>query len=146
MSDKQIGGDHYAKHKIQPWDIIDEYGLNYYEGNIIKYVLRHRDKNGLQDLQKASHYLEKLIADMDKPRLSFPASRIHTLENGMEIDLDDGWIPWGGGECPVHGEWMVVVVSRADINERQDAEMTAEFWDWEHNGGDGDILAYKVIT
>ena len=140
---KQIGGDHYAKHKIQPWDIIDEYGLNYYEGNIIKYVLRHRDKNGLQDLQKASHYLEKLIADMDEPRLAFPASRIHTLENGMEIDLDDGWIPWGGGDCPVGDDSHVQVIFRDSI----EGEMqSGGGWDWEHHGVDGDILAYEVIT
>lgn len=63
---KQIGGDHYSKRTIQPWDIIDEYGLNYYEGNVIKYVLRHRDKNGIEDLRKASHYLEKIISDMEQ--------------------------------------------------------------------------------
>ena len=143
MDDKQIGGDHYAKHKIQPWDIIDEYGLNYYEGNIIKYVLRHRDKNGLQDLQKASHYLEKLIADMDKPRLAFPASRLHTLENGMEIDLDDGWIPWSGGTCPMDGDTGVEIILRDGSGD--DSE-SGGFWQWEHNGGDGDILAYRVTT
>jgi len=39
---KQIGGTHYSKHKIQPWDIIDEYGLNFYEGNVLKYLLRKK--------------------------------------------------------------------------------------------------------
>ena len=63
MIKKQIGGNHYAKHNIQPWDVVDEYSLNYYEGNIIKYILRHRDKNGVEDLKKAMHYLEKLISD-----------------------------------------------------------------------------------
>lgn len=57
--DKQIGGNHYKK-DIQPWDIIDCYGLNYYEGNIIKYILRKKN-NRLEDLKKAQHYLEKLI-------------------------------------------------------------------------------------
>ena len=57
---KQVGGNHYAKHSIQPWDIIDDWGLDYYLGNVIKYVLR--DKNDrVEDLHKAIHYLEKKI-------------------------------------------------------------------------------------
>jgi hypothetical protein len=58
---KQVGGDHYTKHKIMPWDIIDEYGLDFYAGNAIKYILRAPDKNGVEDLEKAKHYLERMI-------------------------------------------------------------------------------------
>jgi len=61
----QVGGTHYTKHKIQPWDIIDAYGLNFYEGNALKYLLR-RKGNRLEDLQKAKHYIEKLIDDETK--------------------------------------------------------------------------------
>jgi hypothetical protein len=57
---KQIGGDHYSRHTIQPFDIIDEYGLNFYEGNALKYLLRQKDDRIL-DLEKAKHYLEVLI-------------------------------------------------------------------------------------
>jgi len=59
--DSQVGGDHYAKHTIQPWDIWEAYGLNAFEGAVIKYVLRHRDKNGVEDLKKARHTLDRLI-------------------------------------------------------------------------------------
>ena len=60
---KQVGGNHYAMHKIQPWDIIDEYQLDYYEGNVIKYTLRRKDPTKRkEDLQKAMHYLEKCIS------------------------------------------------------------------------------------
>lgn len=58
---KQIDGDHYKKHKIQPFDIIDAYGLNFYEGNALKYLLRWKDKDGIVDLEKAKHYIEILI-------------------------------------------------------------------------------------
>lgn len=62
---KQVGGNHYAKHSIQPWAIIDDWGLDYYLGNVIKYVLR--DKNDkVEDLQKAIHYLEKKIELLQK--------------------------------------------------------------------------------
>ena len=57
---KQVGGDHYQD-GIQPWDYILSHDLGYLEGNIIKYVTRYKRKNGVQDLQKALHYLEKLI-------------------------------------------------------------------------------------
>lgn len=58
---KQVGGDHYTMHKIQPWDIIDAYGLDFYEGNALKYLLRYKDKNGAEDLEKAIHYIERII-------------------------------------------------------------------------------------
>ena len=59
-NDKQIDGDHYQT-EIQPWDFIESNRLTFIEGNIVKYVCRHRQKNGLRDLEKAKHYLEKLI-------------------------------------------------------------------------------------
>lgn len=59
-NEKQVGGDHY-KTAIQPWDYIIANNLGYLEGNVIKYVSRHAKKNGVQDLEKAKHYLEKLI-------------------------------------------------------------------------------------
>jgi hypothetical protein len=58
---KQIGGDHYVKHKIQPWDIIEEYDLDFWEGNALKYLLRWKDKDGVKDLEKMQHYIEYLI-------------------------------------------------------------------------------------
>jgi len=51
----------YYKKKIQVTDFIIEYEMNFLEGNIIKYVCRHKEKNGLEDLKKAKWYLEKLI-------------------------------------------------------------------------------------
>jgi hypothetical protein len=65
MSNKeiQIGGNHYKDMKIQPIDYIVENNIPYREANIIKYVSRHREKNGLEDLRKARHYLDMLIED-----------------------------------------------------------------------------------
>lgn len=57
----QIGGQHYKGKAIQPWDYIAANGLGYFEGNIVKYVSRWRDKGGVDDLRKARHYLDKLI-------------------------------------------------------------------------------------
>ena len=58
---EQVGGDHYSKLAIQPVEYINANKLTYLQGNVIKYVTRYKDKNGLQDLQKAKHYVEMLI-------------------------------------------------------------------------------------
>jgi hypothetical protein len=58
---KQIGGDHYVKHTIQPWAIIEEYNLDFWLGNVQKYILRDKGDT-LEDLQKARHYLDKKIS------------------------------------------------------------------------------------
>lgn len=59
-NDKQVGGAHYEA-PIQCWDYIAANKIGYFEGNVIKYVSRWRAKNGIEDLKKAQHYLEKLI-------------------------------------------------------------------------------------
>ena len=63
--EEQVGGDHYKKFKIQPWEIVDEYDLCFYSGNVLKYLLRVKT-NKLEDLKKARHYLDKLIEDLDE--------------------------------------------------------------------------------
>lgn len=60
-NDTQVAGEHYAKATIQCWDYIVSNELGFLEGNVIKYVTRYKKKNGLQDLHKAQHYLQKLI-------------------------------------------------------------------------------------
>lgn len=60
-NDEQVGGTHYKSKTIQPWDYIAANNIGYFEGNIIKYVSRWQEKGGVNDLQKALHYLQKLI-------------------------------------------------------------------------------------
>jgi hypothetical protein len=52
---------YYQANGLQTMDIIEAYGLNYPEGNVLKYLLRWRKKNGLEDLLKAKWYLERTI-------------------------------------------------------------------------------------
>lgn len=58
-------GDHYGD-GVQPLDLIDSMDLGFYEGQVIKYVSRWEDKDGLKDLEKAAFYLNRLI-DLAKP-------------------------------------------------------------------------------
>jgi hypothetical protein len=60
-NDNQVNGTHYKDKDIQPWDYIAANKLGYFEGNVVKYVSRWRDKGGVADLEKARHYIDKLI-------------------------------------------------------------------------------------
>ena len=59
--DKQVGGAHYKNFVIQPVEFCQKNALNYCEAAAIKYVCRHREKHGRQDIEKAIHYLELLL-------------------------------------------------------------------------------------
>lgn len=56
----QVGGTHY-RNGFQHWDLVAKYHLGYFEGQVSKYITRHRSKNGKQDVEKALHFLNKMI-------------------------------------------------------------------------------------
>ena len=60
-SDKQVGGEHYSSMSIQPSYFSHVNSIPWLEANVIKYVCRHKLKNGRQDVEKAIHYLELLL-------------------------------------------------------------------------------------
>ena len=62
VNDKQVGGTHYTHQSYQHWDFaVDIAGNDFYlKGCASKYVVRYKDKNGIEDLRKALHYLEKI--------------------------------------------------------------------------------------
>lgn len=61
----QVGGDHYNKKAIQPIDYILANELNFCEGNVVKYITRYKDKNGIEDLKKAKQYIDFLIKEYE---------------------------------------------------------------------------------
>jgi len=64
-NNKQVAGAHYSG-TLQHWDVVHKCGLDYFQGNITKYVFRWKKKNGVEDLKKAMHYLEKYIELVEK--------------------------------------------------------------------------------
>lgn len=58
--DIQVGGDHYKKYTIQPAEFCHKNKIPYLEATAIKYLCRWRDKGGIQDLDKAIHFIELL--------------------------------------------------------------------------------------
>jgi len=86
-NDKQVAGSHYAG-KVQHWDMVVMHQLNYFEGQITKYVMRARKKNGKQDLEKAAHFLEKYLEvydDLNKLAQDFPPREEMTPTNDPKI-------------------------------------------------------------
>lgn len=59
--DIQEGGNHYKICGIQPVEYIHANNLGYFEGNVLKYVTRHKDKNGVEDIKKAIHYCQLIL-------------------------------------------------------------------------------------
>lgn len=58
--DKQVDGGHYKSLPIQPVEYCQKNRMGFCESSVIKYVSRHREKNGLRDIEKAIHFLELL--------------------------------------------------------------------------------------
>ena len=63
----QVGGDHYKKLSITPFEIIDSCGLDFYEGNAIKYLLRKKGDTAkrIEDLEKCKDYINQIIRRLD---------------------------------------------------------------------------------
>lgn len=59
--DNQVGGGHYKNLAIQPIEYCQKNRLGYCESNVVKYVTRHREKGGRQDIEKAIHNLQILL-------------------------------------------------------------------------------------
>ena len=89
---KQIGGNHYKKYKLQPSQFVTENKLLYPEGCIIKYVIRHQDKGGKQDLEKAKHMIDMII------------ERDYEDEKEKQETSQDKWVEgyrkWKRERCP----------------------------------------------
>ena len=77
-NDKQLGGDHYSKYNYQPWDFLIDCDVPHLLAAAIEYVIRWKDKNGVLDLEKASHHLEKAI-EVNQRMPPFNASLLDEL-------------------------------------------------------------------
>jgi hypothetical protein len=61
--EKQVGGDHYKTLAIQPIDYIRQNHLGWCEGNIVKYITRHKQKGEAKDIEKVIHYAELILEE-----------------------------------------------------------------------------------
>ena len=76
---RQVGGTHYTKCGIMPTTYIRANNLDFFEGNIVKYITRHKDKNGAEDIKKVIHYAEMILEDVYGYKYGQPP--VHTYED-----------------------------------------------------------------
>lgn len=117
---QQIGGEHYRVHgtTLQHWDVVRLFKLDYFQGQVTKYVMRWRDKNGVEDLRKAAHYLAKYIeiADAHEP---IPGFHGQTADNPLLITRKQAndpeyRLPKGVRYVRVQGEDLVMTATKFD--------------------------------
>ena len=109
-NEKQVGGEHY-KSPIQHWDYVLANNIPYMEAQIIKYLTRWRKKNGLQDLEKAQHFLTKLI-EVNQPPINRDPERVPEFHpTDVALNPTKPWpkrnyctcgIPHNQFPCPIH--------------------------------------------
>lgn len=85
---EEIAPTHYTRWNIQPIDFIRANQLGFAEANIIKYVLRHDEKDGLRDLLKAKQYLEWMIEDHYGPETGTNQVQENERQVRNRMDLD----------------------------------------------------------
>jgi len=108
INSHQVGGDHYASKAVQPWQAMEswmsaEAFSGFLQGNCIKYLARYRDKNGIEDLQKAQHYLTKLI-EVESNEISVVVDR-HQFEAGRQSAINGGQIN-NAFRATAHKDWL----------------------------------------
>ena len=91
--DTQVGGNHYQTMKIQPAEFINKNEMKFAEGNAIKYICRHVNKGGLQDLQKAKHYIDMIIE-----RDYADEVKGSSVDSGLDINIEDVKISYANDE------------------------------------------------
>jgi Protein of unknwon function (DUF3310) len=93
-NERQVGGDHYKKNSadgLEHWDLVAMFKWDYFQGQIIKYLMRWRDKNGIQDLEKAAHYLQKYIETETKPATEVEKWRALPTTVRLDVLHDHEW-------------------------------------------------------
>lgn len=98
-NEKQVGGRHYGGGVIQHWDYVRlALDNRYLEGNASKYIFRWRRKNGIQDLEKAHHYIEKIrevFGNGPKPPIDFRSGEMaekFCQKHVDELRPDEAWL------------------------------------------------------
>ena len=87
---EQVGGTHYQTMKMQPFEYIFKNHLDFFQGSVVKYVSRWRNKNGIEDLRKAKNTLERynmyLLEKIVKPDVTQPI-QMHFPEFSMYVTV-----------------------------------------------------------
>lgn len=150
-NNEQVGGEHYRRHgTLQHWDVVNHFGLDYFQGQITKYVMRWKDKNGLQDLKKARHFLDKYIelAEGESRGESNSVSAWQTVARYVDANARHATKGWRLGEITdqyiltyVLGEVCELLSAPDDIEEMADTLACLIHYALRKGWSEGDVNA-----
>jgi len=105
-NDIQFGGDHYKNGgNLQHWDwIAQNFGAGYFVGCATKYVARHRKKNGMEDLNKAGHFVQKLLELKEEGVVFF---KMHARVSVAEFAQANGLTDLETKFCDLVAHWNI---------------------------------------
>lgn len=91
-NETQVGGTHYKRddNGEEHWDRVNRLGLDYFQGQITKYVERWKLKNGLEDLNKARHFLDKYIELQGATLAGAQAQQSSQETGGLQGNINTG--------------------------------------------------------
>ena len=140
---RQPGGSHYKDMAIQPVEFITANDIAYREANVIKYVCRHKAKNGREDLEKAMHYLEMLLESYeDDHREGIRTALIEamTAPEPTETPQPTAWSYNSSGEMPVAEETIVDVKAPT----WEDTDIAGSFYWGDGTAANARITHYRI--
>lgn len=137
--EKQVNGNHYKEMKIQPVEFIYANNIPFLEGNVIKYVSRWKNKNGIADLEKAKHYIELLIEleTVGKSSKITVASVPTSLPKGMVKAPTEP-----NSKCPVPNDTPLLIHYRDSVSVKM---VRPQMMRWGHLGVSMDIMYYEIL-
>lgn len=112
--DKQTGGSHYKDQKIQPVEYIHANGIGFMEGSAIKYLSRHKKKNGRQDVEKALHFCE-LILDLEYPNPPNKEDPLSVKPLKIDASTEKGWLIMNISEKMMQAESCTLEYLRKEL-------------------------------
>lgn len=169
--DIQHGGDHYKDRGIQPIEYSQANNLDWKQFNVVKYVTRHKDKKGAEDLKKAIHYLQMAL-EFDygiRSKMEYDEGKEYNrelitvcLDQGIlqTVDpkpVDELWYPDDSGEwveydgTPFTRSGWMATIEIITLYERENKEWSsyprrADAFHWDLNEQNTDrIVAYKIV-
>lgn len=115
-NEKQIGGEHYRA-PVQHWDWVTDNEICYLGGCATKYATRWENKNGRQDLEKADHYVEKMIEKVRAGELR-PGPYVGMMAN---LPAPVAAFAEANGLCEVEARLCEIIATWADVEDLQEA-------------------------
>lgn len=146
--DRQEGGNHYKDLAIQPVEYIHRNGIGYCEGSVIKYVTRWRNKNGVEDLRKARHFLDLLIEMETREQPDFDmVHQVPPCAHFAGSPVQQKWGPWlnhNGNGVPA-GVWEQRVEVRLRNGGLHHGLGNSFFWTYTpESRTEFDIIEYRL--